>query len=125
MHGPRALAAICAALVLVLGQFAALTHRASVRHVTCDLHGEEIDAPAVVGDHHGGSDVHGVAGQSGEHEHCVIARLLSSSIDRAHTVRVVDLVPVAIATRRCAATSIVSSVDLVLIAPKTSPPRPS
>jgi len=124
MRGPRALAAACAALVLVVAQLAALTHAASVRHVVCAQHGEQIDAPTRIGagDDCAGSDVHAIEGGAGEHEDCVIARLLGSSIDRAQHAPMVAIAAVAREVPGSAPAAIEPAVDLVLIAPKTSPP---
>lgn len=124
MRGPRALAAACAALVLVVAQLAALTHAASVRHIVCAQHGEQIDAPTRIGagDDCAGSDVHAIDGGAGEHEDCVIARWLGSSIDRAHSAPIVAVATVATDHPVAARTAVVPAIDLVLIAPKTSPP---
>jgi hypothetical protein len=114
-------------LALVVGQLAALSHAAAVRHVICEVHGEEIDAPTLVGAaaHRtaGDTDLHGVEGGADHHEDCAFARLLGAGMDPARSAPPVEIAAIEAAVARAPRATVASSLDLVLIAPKTSPPR--
>src|SRR5436189_2011266 len=74
-----ALAAAFAAVLLVVGQLAALAHEASTRHVICPEHGEAIEAVHLAGADDGCPESHWIAvdgDASGEHADCEIARTL-------------------------------------------------
>lgn len=113
-----------AVVLFVVGQLVALKHEAEARHVTCPEHGEQLDAPELAGqvDNCGHSHWIGVDGPSSEHQDCSIARLLRTSTKtseggHAHVVTsvVAKVEPSAPIAHRY-------TVDVILIAPKTSPP---
>jgi hypothetical protein len=129
MRRRPAFAAGFAVVLFVVGQIVALEHEAESRHVTCAEHGEQLEAPDLGGtldDGCGQAHWVGVEGDSGaEHQDCASARLLRTSTTRSdapHTVAVIDT----IATVEAAPPVIhARATDLILIAPKTSPPRAS
>jgi hypothetical protein len=125
MHAPRALTAALAVAVLVGSQLAALAHTAAIRHVLCDEHGEQLEAPTLIGPSDDCPQTHlvGVQGTGGEHEDCPIARLLGSSLDPLNAAPAVELPAIATHIAGPPPNLIVDTLDLVLIAPKTSPPR--
>ena len=82
MRRRPALPALCAVLVLVVGQLFAFVHQATTRHITCAEHGEELEAATLAEQLHACPDDHlvGVDGDaSGEHADCAIARALHQS----------------------------------------------
>jgi hypothetical protein len=128
MRDRPALTAGFAVVVLVVGQLAALAHAAAARHVVCEEHGEQIEAPTLVGAPAAGdASEHarfiGVEGQGAEHEDCAILRVLRPGIDASRNVPVITAAPlVTVALELPPANPVAVAVDLVLIAPKTSPP---
>ena len=127
-HCRPAFAAILAVIAFVGGQLAALAHNAETRHVECPQHGELLEAPTLVDELHACDHDHfvGVEGEpGGDHDDCSIARALrehlsTSGAPDAPAVLVdsqPDLEQVVVAH--------VATVALYLVAPKTSPPRPS
>jgi hypothetical protein len=119
------LAAAAAVALFVVGQVLALAHEAESQHVTCDEHGEQLEAAILEGHDDGCGQQHliGVKGDTGgEHEDCSILRLLNTSTRTSHAADVqvatlgVDTVALFATIDRPRA------VDLLLIAPKTSPP---
>lgn len=124
MRERPAFGAALAVVVLVVGQLAAIAHGAATRHVICELHGEEIEAPRSEGavDHCNRMHFIGVDGASGEHEDCAIARVLRQNTQAPRSAPTITVTTV-IATAACPSPPrIVTFLDLVLIAPKTSPP---
>ena len=126
MRRRRACPAALAVLLLVVGQLAALAHNASTRHVTCDEHGEKLEAPTLVEALHACDQDHvvGVEGNQGQdHDDCAIARALHQSYAAPHHAQAPQLAP---AGADCAAvlasTAVAIAADLYRIAPKTSPP---
>lgn len=117
-------AAALAVMVLVVGQIAASAHAAQVRHVICDTHGEELEAPTAerLDDNCGQSHLIAVEGGSEEHADCAITRALRQTIEAPGA----PLLVVTTASIRVADAPLPDSVviarTLVLIAPKTSPP---
>src|ERR1043165_8677808 len=90
-----ALTAAFAAVLLVVGQLAALAHEASTRHVICAEHGEELEAVHLAGADDGCSQSHwiGVDGDaSGEHADCEISRTLHQASASPARVALVVLV---------------------------------
>lgn len=120
----RAWPAAFAVLLLLVGQLSALAHQSSTRHVTCAEHGEELEAAQLAGPVDACEHGHwiGVEGAEGEHEDCAIARLLHQS--SAAPKPFIALLPTAdsITTSTPAARAVIATIDLVLLAPKTSPP---
>ena len=126
MHRRPTRTAAFAVVLFVVGQLVAFEHESESRHVTCSEHGEQIDAAdlgATRDDGCGQSHFVGVDGEGGDHKDCAIARLLRTSTNTSDaptthvtttTIEMVEL-PAPIANTR--------SVAVILIAPKTSPPR--
>ena len=124
MRDRRALPALFAVLVLVIGQLSALAHAAATRHIRCSEHGEELETARLADALHDCDDTHlvGVSGASGEHADCPIARTLHASA--APTSPVIALAVVESATATVAA-PVAADVDghaVYRLAPKTSPP---
>jgi len=122
---PAARAALAVVLVIV-GQLLALTHEADAKHVTCAAHGELLDAPDVhIGQDDGCGQSHFLAVDGdgvAHHEDCVIGRLLRTST-RASDFALVLTAATSIAdVHHVALLVVASAVDVILIAPKTSPP---
>lgn len=124
MRGRPALTAAVSVVVLALGQLAAVAHAAAARHVTCDAHGEEIEAPILEGaiDHCEETHFVGVEGDGGEHEDCALTRVLRQTSDASRSAPAIDSATIVASAGPPPATRIVATLDLVLIAPKTSPP---
>lgn len=124
MRGPRALTAALAVAVLVGSQLAAIAHTAAIRHVICAEHGEELEAPTLVGpiDHCTQTHFVGVKGSGGKHEDCPIARALGSGVDPFRSAPAIELPAIVAEVAGPPPTRLVEALDLVLIAPKTSPP---
>lgn len=77
-----ALPAVCAVLVLVVGQLFAFAHQAAIRHVECAEHGEELEAAQLSEQLHACGDDHlvGVEGDGGEHhDDCLVLRAMHQS----------------------------------------------
>lgn len=120
---PRYAAAAAVAL-LVVGQLAAFAHEAASRHVTCAEHGEQLEAVELAGHDDGCGQSHFIAvdGENGGHQDCDIARLLRTSTRASATVHV-QLAAISVATiHTFASIEQPAALDLILIAPKTSPP---
>ena len=121
-----ALAAAFAAVLLVVGQLAALAHEAATRHVICPEHGEALEAVKLAGADDGCAQQHWIAvdgDTGGEHADCEISRALhqagvapSRAALTTFTLAQAEIA-VAIAPRAPPVTA-----ALYLIAPKTSPP---
>jgi hypothetical protein len=124
MRGRPALTAAVAVVVLIVGQLAALAHAAGARHVTCDVHGEEIEAPVLEGavDHCQQTHFVGVEGEGSAHEDCAITRMLRQSSQVQRSAPAIDIATIVSTAASPPATCDVAILDLVLIAPKTSPP---
>jgi len=121
-----ALAAAFAAVLLVIGQLAAMAHEAETRHVICPEHGEALEAVKLAGADDGCAQSHWIAvdgDAGGEHADCEISRALHQAGDTPSPFATARLVvaqtdaPVAIAPRAPPAVT-----ALYRIAPKTSPP---
>lgn len=127
MRGRRVLPIAFAAVVLVLGQLAALAHEAGTRHVTCGLHGEELEAATLVDQPHACDQDHlvGVTGKhGGDHADCAIARALHQSTQTSRAIAAPLPIHLVTATRAPALADVAHTTALYLIAPKTSPPAP-
>lgn len=124
MRRRSALTAACTVVVLVVGQLAASVHAARVRHVTCAAHGEEIEAPWAPGAPRSTQSqlLPGAPSAGGEHVECEIARVLHQSVDPLHHAPAIEA-SIVVASVVCVPPAAVApSLDLVLLAPKTSPP---
>ena len=124
MRRSRAHVAAFAVALIVIGQLAGFAHEAGTRHVTCDEHGEELEAAKLAGELHACEQDHliGVDAEGGAHEDCAIARALHQSTQTPHiTVAVAPVSLVTVTVEPVAATH-VRATALYLIAPKTSPP---
>lgn len=123
---PTLIAAFAVAVV-VLGQLAATIHAAEVRHVVCAEHGEQLEAPTLRGtvDRDAPPHVIELTGGPTEHADCAIARVLRQSSDAPHSLPVIGVAPTGVSTEIAPPRAISVAVDLVLIAPKTSPPHAS
>jgi hypothetical protein len=119
------LAAAAAVALFVVGQVLALAHEAESQHVTCDEHGEQLEAAILEGHDDGCGQQHliGVKGDTGgEHEDCSILRLLNTSTRTSHTADI-QLSTITVASiETFAALDRPRAVDVLLVAPKTSPP---
>ena len=124
MHGQRALTAACAVVVLVVGQLSALAHAAATRHVICERHGEELEATTLSGapDHCAQRHFVGVEAGTGAHEECGIARVLRQGSHAAWSAPLVPVATIAATQVALPRSCVVAVRDVVLIAPKTSPP---
>lgn len=122
----RVLAILASALVL-FGQLSALLHITLVKHVRCAAHGElvhagteHVDSDETDGGaaHLRASDAHGHG-----HEHC-------GFVATHHVADAIDAGPLAarstfasgVPARSNAATNSISAIELLLLAPKSSPP---
>ena len=119
-------AAAFAVVLFVVGQLLALVHEAESRHVECAEHGEELDAPDLDLDRDDGcGKAHfvGVEGdEDGEHQDCAIARLLRTSTQTSQAPRIHVAVTTVAKLELVARVVIAHPIDVILIAPKTSPP---
>ncbi len=121
-------AAAFAVVLLVAGQLAALAHDATTRHVVCSEHGELLEAPtpssaSTAPDESQHAHLIGIDGVAGEHEDCTIARALRQStrmLDASAHVVVAALVVTS--APPAPVNSIIAFEQLLLVAPKTSPP---
>ena len=115
-----------AVVLFVVGQLAALQHEAASRHVTCSEHGEQLEAPDLGGtldDGCGQAHWVGVEGGSGsEHQDCTIARLLRTSANASSATLVSAYVEIIAKVDAQPAIPQLRTTDVLLIAPKTSPP---
>jgi hypothetical protein len=125
MHRRRALPAMFAVMLLVVGQLVALAHEAAQRHVTCAEHGEQLDAVELATALHACEDDHFVAvdADGGDHADCPIAHALRQSSDApSHWLasRIAGVERTECAAPACLLH--ISADPLFLMAPKTSPP---
>jgi hypothetical protein len=120
----RPFAAAAAVAVFVVGQLVALSHEAATRHVTCAEHGEQLEAAKLAGqdDNCGRSHLIGVDGETGGHQDCDIARLLRTSTRTSSTIHI-QIATTSVATvHTFASFERPAALDVIRIAPKTSPP---
>lgn len=119
--------ALCAAVLVVVAQLVGFAHIAAERHVTCTEHGEELEAVELAEALHACEHDHLIAVDSdgGDHDDCTIARALRQSSAAAHGWIAPDATVVVTETLAVAPLEVTSARTLYLIAPKTSPPRPS
>jgi hypothetical protein len=113
------------ALAAMAGQIGSYAHLAFTRHITCAEHGELVEAAAAGGtvDEHRETRVAdgGLSGAHG-HDHCAIAPQrrdrthLSSPAPHASTL------PELVVARALVVVNPPSPFDLLLLAPKNSPP---
>ena len=126
MRRRPATAAAFAAALFVVSQLLALRHEAESRHVTCAEHGEQLEAPSLgIAQDDGCGQAHLLAvkgGGAGGHEDCVIARLLRTSTRTSEAPHVHVTMTTVANVEQVAPVAWVHSFDVVLIAPKTSPP---
>ena len=125
MRRRPALPALCAVLVLVVGQLLAFAHQAATRHVTCAEHGEELEAATLAEAPHACADDHliGIDGDAGDHhDDCVVLRALHQNGAAPDGW----IPPVLIAVENYvvvdALQSFAPAYSLYRLAPKTSPP---
>jgi hypothetical protein len=120
------LPAAIAVVVFVVGQLLALHHESTARHVTCAEHGEELEAPdlgASLDDGCGHSHWVGVeGGGSADHQDCAVARLLRTSASAPDAPHVHHVLALAEAVAATPVVTAARAIDVLLIAPKTSPP---
>jgi hypothetical protein len=113
-------------VVLVVGQFLALKHEAETRHVTCAQHGEQIEVANTVGAHDDGcgqSHLIGVDGDAGaKHQDCAIARLLRTSTRVSIAPQLHVAASELLLVEASVAVEQTRPVDVISLAPKTSPP---
>jgi hypothetical protein len=124
MRGRSTRTASFAVVLLVVGQLAALAHAATTRHVTCQEHGEELEAPTLAQALDTCEQDHFIAVDDvgGDHEDCAVVHLLKSGSVAPEGVHAVAstlgfteaIAPPAVTDPRVS--------KLLLIAPKTSPP---
>lgn len=124
MRRRRAYAAACAVVLLVVGQLVALAHQAGTRHVTCDEHGEQLEAATLVERLHACEHDHliGIEGDAGEHDDCVLLRGLHQSAQTSTYIVAPTLVPFVTTNDAPPSIAVAATTALYLIAPKTSPP---
>ena len=117
-------AAAAAVALFVVGQVLALSHAAESRHVTCTEHGEQLEAAKLNGHDDGCGKQHliGVEDMGGDHEDCPILRLLDTSTRTSHAVDIQLATLEHSSSQTFTAIARPLAVDLLLIAPKTSPP---
>jgi hypothetical protein len=113
-----------AVVLLVVGQVAALAHEAETRHVTCPEHGEQLEAasPSEPTRDSEQSRWIGVDDDGGEHRDCAISRLLRANTDVPVASPTVDVAIHVTAVAALTFDTVDVAVDVILIAPKTSPP---
>jgi hypothetical protein len=119
-----AFASACAVVLLLVGQFVALHHEAKVQHVTCEEHGEQLDAPRLTSNVDDARHAHwiGIDGAIGAHHDCAISRLLRTSSRPSESIQTHLITPI-VATLACIdPRPQARPTDVLLIAPKTSPP---
>ena len=123
MRRSRAYPALLA-VVLFVGQLAALAHQANTRHFTCAEHGEELEAATLVGELHACNQDHlvGVEGNHGDHADCPIARAFHQSTQTSHVALAPVVVPLVSESESAVARELTLLTTVYLIAPKTSPP---
>lgn len=121
-----ALAAAFAAVLLVVGQLAALAHEAETRHVICPEHGEALEAVHLAGADDGCAQSHWIAvdgDRGGEHADCEISRTLhQASAAPARAAQALLVLAAIESTPGAAPRAPPVTSALYLIAPKTSPP---
>jgi hypothetical protein len=119
------LAAAAAVALFVVGQVLALSHAAESQHVTCTEHGEQLEAAILDGHDDGCGQQHliGLEGdKGGDHEDCSILRLLRTSTRASHVLDIHAATISIASVHTFVAVDRPRAVDLILIAPKTSPP---
>jgi hypothetical protein len=117
--------ALCAVILLVVGQLVAFAHHATERHVTCLEHGDELEAVELAEVLHDNCDHdHFIAvdGDGDGHADCPIQRLLRQSSAAPGGWLPVQLIAVAMTPRSFVTVEPTAASALYLIAPKTSPP---
>jgi hypothetical protein len=113
-------------LLLIVGQVLALAHEAEARHMRCAEHGELLEvasAASIHDDGSGQSHLIAIDGDAGDkHQECVIARLLRTDAHASFAchlhvtaTEIVLVEPIDVAEHPRA-------VDIISLAPKTSPP---
>lgn len=128
MRRRPALTAAFAVAVVVIGQLAATIHAAEVRHVVCAEHGEQLEAPTLrtvdrAADRDAPPHFVELTGGPSEHADCAIARVLRQTSDAPRNLPVIAAAPTSVTADAAPPSALVVTADLVLIAPKTSPPR--
>ncbi|MBI2059850.1 MAG: hypothetical protein HYT87_08780 [Nitrospirae bacterium] len=116
------------AVLFVLGQISALAHGAFTQHRICPRHGEVVHQdPSVAASL---PSAHGWAGDAEErrdvagHNHgCVFLASARSLVGTASQVRMLSVPESQVADRSVVARPVLRTVDLILLAPKQSPPR--
>lgn len=126
MHRRPTRTAAFAVVLFVVGQLVALQHAAEERHVTCAEHGEQletVDLGSTRDDGCGQSHLIGVDDTGGDHEECASSRLLRTSTKTSDGLHPYVLVTTTAVLELPAPIAWTRYVDVILIAPKTSPPR--
>ncbi len=113
-----------AVVLLLVGNVLAWVHESEVRHVTCAEHGEELHAFVQTGEPVTSDDSRwiGIDGQGGEHQDCSIARLLRTSARTAGGACASTVIITVATAETTALVPRIHVVDIVALAPKTSPP---
>jgi hypothetical protein len=117
--------AMCAVILLVVGQLVAFAHHATERHVSCDEHGnahEAIELAELLHDNCDHDHFIAVDGDGDAHEDCPIQRVLRQSTALPGGWLPVQLVATATGARVTPPAIALATSTLYLIAPKTSPP---
>jgi hypothetical protein len=125
MRRRRSYPALIALVLLLVGQLDGFVHHAGTRHVTCNEHGETLEAATLVEPLHACDQDHliGVEGaDGGEHEDCPLARALQQVAQTSRFVVAPSLVPLVTRSDVIVARELPRSTAVYLIAPKTSPP---
>jgi hypothetical protein len=115
-----------AVTLFVVGQLAAFSHEAATRHVTCAAHGEQLEVGDIGGapdDGCGQSHFRSVDGTPGEHQDCPISRLLRTRTQTSDAPNLDVFITHVAMVEPPALIASTHSIDVILIAPKTSPPH--
>jgi hypothetical protein len=119
-------AAAFAVALFVVGRLLAFHHEAASRHVTCAEHGEQLDVPSVgIGQDDGCGQAHLVAVDGdgpASHQDCPIARLLRTSTRTSQSPHIHVTTTTVAKVDQVGPVACVHSFDVILNAPKTSPP---
>jgi hypothetical protein len=116
--------AALAVVVLLVGNLLAWLHESEVRHVTCAEHGEQLHAAESTAMSSRSDNVRWIAieGPAGEHQDCTSARQLRTSTQITPGGLGCTLVIAAASVEATVLAPRSHAVDVIAIAPKTSPP---
>jgi hypothetical protein len=103
-----------------------MKHEAESRHVTCAEHGEQLEVASSTShqdDGCGQSHLFAVDGDGGgKHQDCALARLLRTSTRTSEGLHLHVTTVAVVSVEVSPPLTSVRSADVILIAPKTSPP---